>query len=245
MPRTARAVVGGLCYHVLNRGNRRDEVFHDAEDYGAFIDLLVGAQRRLPMRLLAFCLMPNHFHLCVWPFHDGDLSRWMHWLMTSHVVRHCRRYDYVGRIWQGRFKAFAIQEDRHLVTVLRYIERNPLRAGLVRRAEHWPWSSLDRSTSQRRQVVLHRGPLRRPDGWATLVNEAHTGAELEALRNSVKREAPFGARQWLTSTATRLGLESTLRPRGRPRRRPGFRSPARSPDPSAASGPGGTTPRPS
>ena len=135
MPRTARASVGDYCYHVINRGNGRAEVFHADGDYQAFSGLLRQACERMPMRLLAYCLMPNHFHLALWPHHDGDLSRWMHWLLTAHVRRYHRWYDSSGHVWQGRFKAFPIEQDEHLLTVLRYIERNPIRAGLVSRAE--------------------------------------------------------------------------------------------------------------
>jgi putative transposase len=90
MPRTARASIGGYCYHVLNRGNNRAAVFHKDEDYEAFVAILAAACQRLPMRVLAFCLMPNHFHLVLWPRHDGDLSRWMQWSLTTHVRRYHR-----------------------------------------------------------------------------------------------------------------------------------------------------------
>ena len=142
MPRTARSCSGGYTYHVLNRGNARATVFHKPDDYDAFLDLMAESSVRTPMRILAYCLMPNHFHLALWPRGDGDVSRWMHWLMTTHVRRHLGRYRSSGHVWQGRFKAFPIQEDEHLLAVLRYIERNPLRAGLVGRAEEWRWSSL-------------------------------------------------------------------------------------------------------
>jgi REP-associated tyrosine transposase len=105
MPRTARASVGGLCYHVLNRGNARRDVFHKAGDYQAFLKAMADAGREVPMRVLAYCLMPNHFHLVLWPFGDGDLSRWMHWLMTAHVRRYHQHYHSSGHVWQGRFKA--------------------------------------------------------------------------------------------------------------------------------------------
>lgn len=108
MPRTARAAQGGFCYHVLNRGNGRAEVFHAAEDYASFIELLGLALKRVPIRLIAYCLMPNHFHLVVWPTDDGQLGRWMHWLMTSHVRRYRKQYGSSGHIWQGRFKAFPV-----------------------------------------------------------------------------------------------------------------------------------------
>src|SRR6266511_1948634 len=148
MPRTARASAGGYCYHILNRGNGRAAVFHKDEDYRAFVRLIAEAFRRRPMRVLAYCLMPNHFHLALWPFGDGDLSTWMQWLLTAHVRRYHRHYHSSGLVWQGRFKAFPIQEDAHLLSVLRYIERNPLRAGLVARAEDWGWSSLRSSVGR-------------------------------------------------------------------------------------------------
>ena len=137
MPRTARASVGQYCYHVINRGNGRGQVFHADGDFHAFIALLDDACRRLPMRVLAYCLMPNHFHLALWPYGDGDLSRWMQWLLTAHVRRYHRWYESSGHVWQGRFKAFPIEQDEHLLTVLRYIEQNPIRAKLVTRAEDW------------------------------------------------------------------------------------------------------------
>ena len=137
MPRSSRPTPGGYCYHVLNRGNARAEVFHKESDYAAFVALFEPACQRLKMRLLAYCLMPNHFHLVLRPYNDGDLGRWMQWLMTSHVRRYHRHYGSSGHVWQGRFKAFPIQEDEHFLTVLRYVERNALRAGLVQHAEDW------------------------------------------------------------------------------------------------------------
>src|SRR5438128_247415 len=134
MPRTARAAVGGYCYHVINRGNARAEVFHHADDYHRFVGLLRSACVQVPMRVLAYCLMPNHFHLVLWPPGDDDLAAWMQWLLTTQVRRYRRRYGGSGHVWQGRFKAFPIQEDEHLLTVIRYVERNPLRASMVARA---------------------------------------------------------------------------------------------------------------
>ena len=118
---------------------------------------MVGASARLPVDLLGYCLMPNHFHLVLRPHHDGDLGRWMQWLLTAHVRRYHRHYVTTGHVWQGRFKAFPVEDDDHLVTVLRYVERNPLRAELVSRAEDWKWSSLPRW--QRGDPLLWRGEM--------------------------------------------------------------------------------------
>ena len=218
MPRTARACAGGYSYHVLNRGNARATVFHKPDDYDAFLDMMAEASLRIPMRILAYCLMPNHFHLALWPHEDGGLSRWMHWLMTTHVRRYLRHYRSTGHVWQGRFKAFPTQEDEHLLTVLRYIERNPLRAGLAERAEAWPWSSLRwLAAPERCPVRLEPGTVSRGSLWIEGVNAPTADVELEALRESIRRDRPYGADGWVRETARSLGLESSLRPRGRPR----------------------------
>lgn len=219
MPRTVRASQGGFCYHVLNRGNARSEVFHKPEDYSAFLHALSESSVRLPMRLLAYGLMPNHFHLVMRPHGDGDLSRWMQWLMTTHVRRYLRHYGHSGHVWQGRFKAFPIQDDEHLLTVVRYVERNPLRAGLVTRAEDWPWSSLGAS-SENAEVMpkLASEELLRRGDWAEFVNQPMTEAEVEAIRRAIRRGRPFGSEEWTQGTAKRLGLEFSLRPRGGQRR---------------------------
>jgi putative transposase len=218
MPRSARAAVGGYCYHVLNRCNRRGEVFHGPDDYAAFVRLLRQATARIPLRVLGWCLMPNHFHAVLWPERDEELAAWLHWLLTTHACRYNKQYHLPGHVWQGRSHAFPIQEDDHLLTVLRYVERNPLRAQLVARAEQWPWSSLAERLSPPLLPWLHPGPVALPASWVEHVNEPQTEAELARLREAVRRGCPFGADGWVRETAGRLGLECTLRPRGRPRR---------------------------
>ena len=216
MPRTARAAPGGYCYHVLNRGNARQDVFHKPDDYAAFVKLLSQANEKLPMRLLAYCLMPNHFHLVLWPKKEGELSRWMQWLLTSHVRRYHQHYGSSGHVWQGRFKSFPIEKDEHLLTVLRYVERNALRAGLCRKAEKWSWSSLAEGDEDR--PVLDAGPVPRPRNWLDWVNRPLTEGELAAVRHSIARGTPLGSPRWQRRTARSLGLESSLNPRGRPRK---------------------------
>jgi len=139
MSRTARASGVDCCGHVLKRGNARKAVFHKDGDFAAFVKLLKQAQERTPTRPRSCCLMPNHFHLAVWPRRDDDLSNFMMRLMTGHVRRYHRHYHSIGHghIWQGRFKAFPIQEDEHLLTVLRYIERNPMRDGASASLRAW------------------------------------------------------------------------------------------------------------
>jgi putative transposase len=123
-----------------------------------------------------------------------------------------------GPVYQGRFKSFPVQEDDHLLTVGRYVERNALRAGLVRRAENWRWSSLWQRGRGRAAGLLDEGPVALPDDWPGPVHGVQTEAELAALRRSVVRGSPFGDASWVERTADRLGLGATLRPQGRPRK---------------------------
>ena len=213
MPRTARASCADICYHVMNRGNARATVFHDRSDYNAFVALLRRANQRIPMRILAWCVMPNHFHLVLRPYKDLDLGRWMHWLLTAHVRRHQSRHGTIGRIWQGRFKALPVQEDAHLLAVLRYVERNPLRAGLVQRAEEWRWSSMQWRSST--SGLLSMPPIQLPENWGAFVNRSQ-GDDLDSIRRAIQRGRPFGDPQWSEQTAERLGITNSLRPLGRP-----------------------------
>ncbi len=115
-------------------GNGLSDVFHKDDDFAAFVNLMREAHEKAPMRLTGFCLLTNHFHLLLRPHEDGDLSRWMQWLMTSHERRYHRHYKGSGHVWQGRFKAFPAQSDRQYLTVWRYVERKPLRAQMVERS---------------------------------------------------------------------------------------------------------------
>lgn len=216
MPRTARASVANTWYHALNRGNRRAEVFHNPADYDAFVNAIADARARLPVDILGYCLMPNHFHLVIRTHADGDLGRWMQWLLMAHARRYHRHYHTTGHVWQGRFQAFPVQDDDHLVTVLRYVERNALRAELVARAEDWKWSSLPAWLGG--DGLLWRDIDVRAEGWLERVNEPLSAGDFQRLRLSVDRGRPFGQESWTTETARRLGLESTLRSRGRPRK---------------------------
>jgi len=194
-------------------------VFHKDGDYEAFLKAMAHACVEIAMPVLGYCLMPNHFHLVVRPMHNGDLSTWMHWLQNTHVRRYHQHYHGSGHIWQGRFKSFPIEDNEHLLTVLRYAERNPVRAKLVARAEQWQWSSARYWQDEMgRPSYLVNGPVRRPKDWLKWVNQGAAADNLEELRRSVNRGTPFGALDWVLRTAEQMGLEATLRPRGRPRK---------------------------
>ena len=219
MARPPRIIAANECYHVLNRGNQKARVFHNAADYSAFLAYIREAQERIDVPLLALCLMPNHVHFVVRPKRDGDLASWISWLFTTHVRRHHRDRGTTGRLWQGRFKSCLIQQDQHLLTVLRYVERNALAAKLVARAEDWSWGSLNWREAQDAPVVLAPAPVDLPKWWTEFVNQPMTSAELQAVRESVYRQRPFGAPEWVDSAARNSGMEQSLVPIGRPRRK--------------------------
>jgi putative transposase len=221
MGRAHRAAEGGYVYHVLNRANARMQIFDGPGDYEAFENVLLQAVERTKSRLLAYCVMPNHWHLVIWPRQDGELSRFVGWLTLTHTQRwHAHRHSAgAGHLYQGRFKSFPVQEDEHFYTVARYVERNAVRANLVRRAEQWRWCSLHRwlRGSADDQRLLSAWPLPRQPNWVQHVNEPLTESELLAVRRSVDRGSPFGGQPWRERTVERLELQTTIRPRGRPR----------------------------
>jgi len=220
MGRPQRAALGGLVYHVLNRANARMTLFEKDDDYRAFEGVLEEAVERTGTRLLAYCVMPNHWHLVVWPREDGQLSAFTGWLTLTHTQRwHAHRHSTgSGHVYQGRFKSFPVQDDEHFLTVCRYVERNALRANLVRRAEEWRWESLYRwlKGTPAEKSLLSAWPLPRRPGWNEHVNTPLSEAELAALRRSAQRGVPYGESGWSDRMVRKLGLESTVRPRGRP-----------------------------
>ena len=165
--------------------------------------------------------MPNHWHLVVHPSKDGQLSRFTGWLTLTHTQRwHAHRQSAgSGHVYQGRFKSFPIQNDEHFYTVCRYVERNALMANLVQRAEEWQWGSLyhwnQESTDQ--WQLLSPWPLRRKQSWLERVNKPLTDREQESLQRSIQRGNPFGNAEWTAKIIKKLGLESTVKPRGRPK----------------------------
>jgi putative transposase len=221
MGRPHRAAQGGYIYHALNRANGRMTIFEDEADYAAFEEVLLQAVERTKTRLLAYCLMPNHWHLIVWPKKDGELSRFMGWLTLTHTQRWHAHHQSAGtgHLYQGRFKSFPIQEDEHFYSAARYVERNPLRAKLARRAERWRWGSLfrwQRGNAEDREL-LSPWPLSRKSGWVDHVNAPQSDAEVAAIRHSIDRGSPLGDSDWSQQTVEKLDLQSTLRPRGRPK----------------------------
>lgn len=211
-----------MVFHVLNRGVGRQRLFHKPADYAAFELIIAETLENAPMRVCCYCLMPNHWHFVLWPKKDGELAAFMQRLTVTHVTRWQKHRHKVGEghVYQGRYKSFPVETDEYFYQVVRYVERNALRANLVKRAEQWQWSSLWRREmgSREQQAWLGAWPVPLPRRWVSLVNEPQTEAELDVLRRCGKRGQPYGSPEWTEATAARLNLDHTLRTRGRPRK---------------------------
>lgn len=215
MPRPPRVDVANVVYHVINRANKRATIFKDPADYALFEVLLEDAALVRGMRILAYCLMPNHWHLVLQPRKDGDLSDTMHWLTTTHTRRWHSEQETTGNghLYQGRYKSFPVESNEYLRQLIRYVERNPVRAKLVPRAEQWAYSSLYRRQHKKdRWLADTIVPL--PRNYLDWVNETET--DLDRLRTSVNKGTPFGSDAWVMTTVEMHGLHVTISGRGRP-----------------------------
>ena len=221
MPRCARVTPGGLAYHVLNRSVAGLPLFRKEADYEAFERIMIEAQELHPTRIVAWCLMRNHWHFILWPRAEGEVTAFMRWLTHTHAMRWHVAHGTVGRgsLYQGRFKCFPIQEDEHFLAACRYVERNARSVGVVDRAEDWRWGSLwaRRHGGQRLKAILSDWPVARPAGWLWLVNKPMTKKEVEGIRTCITRNRPYGNDVWQQAQAKRLGLSHTLRSEGRPK----------------------------
>jgi putative transposase len=198
MPRRPRAYLQGRIFHVMNRGARRQRLFDDPDDYDAFVRLLAKSLRGQNVELFAYCVMPNHWHLVIGAAEPRELSALMHRLTTTHSRRWYLSHgaEGEGAVYQGRFNAVPVQADRHFLWVCRYVERNPLRARLVSRAEGWPWSSLGRDPGDRYSPVPAEWPVERPDDWCHKVNSPQSTGEEKAVRDALHEGRPLGDDSW-------------------------------------------------
>ncbi len=219
MPRRLRHTLQGTVFHVLNRGARRATLFHDDCDYLSFLSVVREGLPRFDVKVIAYCLMPNHWHFVIQCDRVADLSRLMHWITGTHAQRwhvvHGTRGT--GSVYQGRFTALPVQTERYFVRVCRYVERNPLRAGLVVGAEQWKWSSLSPPRKNCAPIPLGPWPIPQPSNWIDIVNRVDSGSELESIRKMMRRGLPLGNPDWQRAVAPFCGL--SMRPRGRPRKR--------------------------
>jgi len=184
MPRAPRSYGADAVLHVVNRGNDRRRLFAGDRDYAAFIGLMAWAQARGALRVLAYVLMPNHWHLVVWPRSASELSQFMRDVTGAHaaILRTKSNTKGAGHVYQDRYHAFVVDSTLRYFRTLRYVEGNPVRAGLVLRAQQWRWSSLQERLWEPRLISDGPVPLPPADHWAAFVNAALAPEELSSLR---------------------------------------------------------------
>ncbi len=211
-----------MIYHVLNRANFRSRLFREAAHYEDFLGIVEEGLNFVPMRILAYCLMPNHWHLVLYPRADGDLSQFLRRITLTHTQRyHARtRTAGYGHVYQGRYKSLVVETDRHFLVLVRYVERNARRAGLVKKAEDWPWSSAHARLygNEEQKRILSPWPMAEPRHYREWLNQSQGKEEVENIRDAVNKSRPYGSEKWVAKTVAQFGLENTMRNPGRPKK---------------------------
>jgi len=221
MPRMNRVAVGDIVYHVINRSNGRVTIFQDDNEYKHFESLLLEGVELTGMRILSYCIMPNHWHLVLHPKQDGDMSEFMRWVTTTHVRQRRVMTKSVGdgHLYQGTYKSFPVEEDKHLHDLIRYVEQNPLRAKLTKQAELWQWSSLYKRLRNipSDKKLLAALPTALPTNYLDSVNTLFHKKDLESIRHSINKGTPYGSSSWTDHMVDEYKMHSTVRSPGRPR----------------------------
>ncbi|MFC1802259.1 transposase [Patescibacteria group bacterium] len=222
MPRVNRVDIGNQIYHVLNRANARVQIFDNDKDYQLFESVLEESKEKFDMRILAYSIMPNHWHLVLSPKNDGDLSKFIGWLSNTHTKRwHAiKKTTGQGHLYQGRYKSFVCQDDTHFLTLVRYVERNPKKANLVKKAENWKWGSVWRREmgTEKQKKLLSEWVISKPKEHLKYLNEPQNESEEKAIQNSIQKSCPYGDDNWKGKIIKKFKLESTIRPLGRPKK---------------------------
>src|SRR5208282_5399194 len=200
MGRVRRVDVGGMIYHALNRANFRSRLFRKAAHYQDFLALVEESLHFVPMRILAYCLMPNHWHLVLYPRADGDLAKFLQRITLTHTQRYHAQTRTVGygHVYPGRYKSLPVESDRHFLTLVRYVERNAQRAGLVKKAEDWPWSSVYARRCGKEKQLLSRWPVAEPKDYVPWLNHPQPKEEIANIRYAIKRSRPYGSEPWVS-----------------------------------------------
>ena len=222
MGRVRRVDVGGMIYHVLNRANFRSRLFKQPAHYQDFLEIVEESLNFVPMRILAYCLMPNHWHMVLQPQADGDLAKFLQRITLTHTQRFHSKTRTVGcgHVYQGRYKSLLVESNRHFLTLVRYVERNAKRAALVKKAEDWPWSSAyaRQYGNEKQKKMLSPWPMAEPHPYLEWLNQSPGKEEIENIRYAIQKSRPYGSEKWVSRAVAKFGLETTLRDRGRPKK---------------------------
>jgi putative transposase len=188
MARDLRKLPPGSVVHCVNRANDSRPLFETVSDYEDFLRLVSWAKARCPVRITAYCIMSNHWHFVFWVLTQGDVSKFLHRLTTTHAVSWRKRTRTVGEghVYKDRFHDSRIFTESYYYNVVRYVEQNPLRAHLVHASRDWRWSSLQERLGEDRGII-DEGPAALPDDWPKVVDAHLSDEAIEEIRSTMRR----------------------------------------------------------
>lgn len=228
MGRSPRLFVPGLAHHIVQRGHNRNAVFIDDADYSFYLDNLIEWKTHYDVGVYAYCLMTNHVHLILVPRNQGDsISRLMRRLSARQGRRVNRLEERIGTLWSGRFKSSVIDTDNYLLACLRYVELNPVRAGIVNQPEDYRWSSYAQRVGMCNNSWIDKDPVTellgnttaaRCRAYTRFVREIVPGAETKLIRKAAARNQLTGSGRFVDEIERRTGIRVESRGRGRPRK---------------------------
>ena len=220
MPRLARTVFANVPHHLTQRGNRREDVFFDDEDYQTYLEWLQYYCKEHQLEILAYCLMTNHIHLVAVPGTEESLQQVLKPLHMRYAQRINKRNKWKGHFWQGRYFSSPMDE-RYMWSAIRYVERNPVRARMVRKAEHYPWSSAAGHCRLTDDTVLStqakwENLTDQIDNWSLWLTEGDEGHDLSIIRRNIEKGLPCGTEQFIKKLEKLSGRSLRFQPQGRP-----------------------------
>ena len=222
MPRLPRTVFANLPHHIAQRGSNREDVFFTDEDREAYLSWLKEYSDKHQVEILAYCLMTNHIHLVAVPATEDGLQRVLKPLHMRYAQRINRERGWKGHLWQGRFFSSPL-DDAYLWAAVRYVERNPVRAGMVKRAENYRWSSAAAHCGKEIDSLItlkssSNKKILSIDDWSAWLAEGDEKEEIQTLRKNIEKGLPCGTEGFIKRLGKLVGRELEYRPQGRPRK---------------------------
>ena len=223
MPRTARIAPNEYLYHVLTRGNNRQNVFEDEEDFRKYLELLLRYKEKYHFRLYHYVLMTNHVHLVIEPAEaGGSLSEIMKGINLTYTQHYKRRYSHTGHLWQDRYKSIIISKDDYLLACGSYVELNPVRAGMVDDPVKYQWSSYQVYAYGKKNVILNEHPVylqlsedeeERKNKYRELVRDLLKGKE--AMKGEMNQRMVYGSEGFVEKIKEKYNIQEMIKPKGR------------------------------
>jgi putative transposase len=219
MPRIARAVAVGIPHHVTQRGNYRQVVFGEDGDYQQYLEWLKYYSARYSLKIWAYCLMNNHVHFVVVPEAEDSMARVFNTLHMRYSQYYNGKQDSKGHLWQGRYYSCALDE-KHLYAAVRYVENNPVKTGVVKKAENYAWSSAKGHVRGAVDSLLDMNCflIGRIREWSAYLEERDDELTITALRENTKTGRPCGDDRFIRKIEEAIGRRLEAMPRGRPRK---------------------------